>query len=92
MESAHRIRTTAGQVFQYAVATGRAERDPATDLRGALPQPMEKHQAALTDPKDVASLLRAIDAYKGTFVVKCALQLAALSFVRPGELRGGEWS
>lgn len=92
LESAHRIRTIAGQVFRYAVATGRAERDPAVDLRGALPQPGEKHHAAITDPKEVAPLLRAIDGYQGHFVVKCALRLAPLFFVRPGELRHAEWA
>ncbi len=91
LESAHRIRTIAGQVFRYAVATGRAERDPAADLRGALPQPGEKHHAAITDPKEVATLLRAIDGYQGHFVVKCALRLAPMFFVRPGELRNAEW-
>jgi len=74
LESAHRIRTIAGQVFRYAVATGRAERDPSGDLKGALPQPGEKHYAAITDPKEVAPLLRAIDGYQGHFVVKCALR------------------
>jgi integrase len=92
LESAHRIRTIAGQVFRYAVATGRAERDPSGDLRGALPQPTEKHQSAITDPKQFADLLRAIDGYKGGLIVRCALQLAALWFVRPGELRHAEWS
>jgi len=92
LESAHRIRTIAGQVFRYAVATGRAERDPAADLKGALPQPGEKHHAAITDPKEVAPLLRAIDGYQGHFVVKCALRLAPMFFVRPGELRNAEWA
>ena len=92
LESAHRIRTIAGQVFRYAVATGRAERDPSGDLKGALPQPGEKHQAAITDPKEVAPLMRAIDGYHGHFVVKCALRLAPLFFVRPGELRHAEWA
>jgi integrase len=91
LESAHRIRTIAGQVFRYAVATGRAERDPSGDLKGALPQPGEKHHAAITDPKEVAPLLRAIDGYSGHFVVKCALRLAPMFFVRPGELRNAEW-
>jgi integrase len=91
LESAHRIRTIAGQVFRYAVATGRAERDPSADLKGALPQPKEKHHAAITDPKEVAPLLRAIDGYQGHYVVKCALRLAPLFFVRPGELRNAEW-
>ncbi|MCX5834859.1 MAG: integrase arm-type DNA-binding domain-containing protein [Deltaproteobacteria bacterium] len=92
LESAHRIRTIAGQVFRYAVATGRAERDPAADLKGALPQPGEKHHAAITDPKEVAPLLRAIDGYHGHLVVRCALRLAPLFFVRPGELRHAEWA
>ncbi|RPH48778.1 MAG: DUF4102 domain-containing protein [Desulfobacteraceae bacterium] len=92
LESAHRIRTIAGQVFRYAVATGRAERDPSVDLKGALPQPHEKHHAAITKPEDVAPLLRAIDGYQGHFVVKCALKLAPLFFVRPGELRNAEWT
>jgi len=90
--TAHRVRTTAGQVLRYAVATGRAERDCSGDLRGALPQPGEKHHAAITDPKDVAPLLRAIDGYQGYFVVKCALRLAPMFFVRPGELRQAEWA
>jgi len=92
LETAHRIRTIAGQVLRYAVATGRAERDASADLKGALPQPVEKHMAALTDPKEVAPLLHAIDGYSGHFVVKCALRLAPLFFVRPGELRHAEWS
>ncbi len=91
LESAHRIRTIAGQVFRYAVATGRADRDPSGDLKGALPQPREKHHAAITDPKEVAPLLRAIDSYQGHYVVKCALMLAPMFFVRPGELRNAEW-
>jgi integrase len=92
LESAHRIRTIAGQVFRYAVATGRAERDPSGDLKGALPQPNENHHAAITDPKEVAPLLRAIDGYQGHYVVKCALRLAPMFFVRPGELRHAEWA
>ncbi len=92
LESAHRIRTIAGQVFRYAVATGRAERDPAADLKGALPQPREKHHAAITDPKEVAPLLKALDGYQGHFVVKCALRLAPMFFARPGELRNAEWA
>ena len=91
LETAHRMRGLLGQIFRYAVATGRAERDPAADLRGALPQPNENHLAALIDPKEVAPLLRALDGYQGHFVVKCALRLAPLLFVRPGELRHAEW-
>ncbi len=92
LETAHRIRTISGQVFRYAVATGRAERNPAEDLKGALPPKNAKHHAAITDPKEVGALLRAIDGYTGHFVVKCALSLAPLFFVRPGELRHAEWA
>jgi len=92
LETAHRVRTICGQVFRYAVATGRAERDPAADLKGALPPYKKGHHAAVTDPKEVAPLLRAIDGYSGSFVVKCALQIAALVFCRPGELRQAEWT
>ena len=91
LETAHRVRTICGQVLRYAVATGRAERDAAADLRGALPPTQERHHAAITDPKEVADLLRAIDGFKGTFHVKCALKLAPMLFVRPGELRQMEW-
>ena len=92
LETAHRVRTIAGQVLRYAVATGRAERDAAADLRGALPPTQERHHAAITDPKEVAELLRAIDGFKGTFHVKCALKLSPMLFVRPGELRQMEWA
>ncbi len=91
-ETAHRARFVCGQIFRYAVATGRAERDPAADLKGALTPIKTRHHAAITDPKEVAALLRAIDGYQGSFVVKCALQLAPLVFVRPGELRQAEWA
>jgi integrase len=92
LETAHRIRTICGQVLRYAVATGRAERDCAADLKGALPPYKKGHLAAITDPKKVTDLLRAIDGYEGSFVVKCALQLAPLFFVRPGEFRQAEWA
>ena len=92
LESAHRLRTIIGQVFRYAVATGRTERDPTGDLKGALPPKNRTHFASMTDPKEVAPLLRAIDGYEGSFVVKCAMRLAPLVFVRPGELRQAEWS
>ena len=91
LETAHRAMQNCGQVFRYAVATGRAERDPTGDLRGALPPPKEKHHASIIDPKRIAELLRAIDAYQGYFVTKCALRLAPLVFVRPGELRKAQW-
>jgi integrase len=92
LETAHRVRAICGQVFRYAIATGRAERDPAADLRGALPPVKPKHHSAMTDPEEVAGLLRAIDGYQGSFVTKCALRLAPYLFVRPGELRQMEWA
>ena len=92
LDTAHRVRFECGAIFRYAIATGRADRDPVADLKGALPPVKNGHHAAPTDPKDVAPLLRAIDEFQGSFVVKCALQLAPLLFVRPGELRAAEWS
>ena len=92
LETAHRAMQNCGQVFRYAVATGRAERDPTGDLRGALPPPLEKHHASILEPMLVGNLLRAIDSYEGYFVTKCALRLAPLVFVRPGELRKAQWS
>lgn len=92
LDTAHRVLQTCGQIFRYAVATGRAERDPSGDLRGALPPAKGKHYAAPTDPREVAGLLRMFDAFTGTFVVKCALRLAPMLFVRPGELRQAEWA
>jgi len=91
-DTSHRALQNIGQVFRYAVATGRADRDPTGDLRGALPPVRHKHFAALTDPKQVGELLRAFDAFEGTVVVKAALQLAPLVFVRPGELRTAKWA
>lgn len=92
LETAHRALGACGQVFRYAVATGRAERDPAADLRGALPPAKGEHFAAITDPKRVGELLRALDGYQGTLTVQCALRLAPLVFVRPGELRRAQWA
>lgn len=92
LETAHRTLSNCGQIFRYAIATGRAERDPSADLRGALPPVKEKHFAAITEPKQVSELLQAIDGYKGTLIVHCALRLAPLVFVRPGELRTAKWS
>lgn len=92
VETAHRALQNCGQVFRYAIATGRAERDPSPDLKGALPPVKESHHSAITDPKAVAGLLRAIDEYQGSLVTKCALRLAPLVFVRPGELRKAEWA
>ena len=91
VETAHRVKQICGQVFRYAVATGRAERDPSADLRGALAPAKSKHMASIIDPKGVAGLLRAIDEYQGSVVTACALKLAPLVFVRPGELRHAEW-
>ena len=90
-ETAHRALSTCGQVFRYAVATGRAERDPSGDLRGALAPIQGGHFAAATEPKHLAKILRQIDAYEGTLIVRSAMRLAPLVFVRPGELRKAEW-
>jgi len=92
LDTAHRAKGNCSQVFRYGIATGRGERDPCPDLRGALPTPKESHFASITDPRAVGELLRAIDAFKGTFVVQCALLLAPRLFVRPGELRHAEWT
>ena len=92
LETAHRALGNCGQVFRYAVATGRADRDPSGDLRGALPPANGKHFASVTEPKQVAEVLRAMDGYEGTLTVRCALRLAPLVFVRPGELRNAEWA
>ncbi len=92
IESAHRIKTLCGQVFRYAVATGRANRDHTADLKGALTPNQVKHFAAITDPKKLEPLLKAIDGYVGGFVVKCALWLQPLTLLRPGELRHLEWA
>jgi integrase len=92
LSTAHRTRVTVGQVCRYAVATGRAERDPTGDLKGALPPaPEPRHFGAALDPAVVGALLRAQDAYHGSTVVRAALRLAPLVFVRPGELRGARW-
>jgi integrase len=91
IETAHRALQACGQVFRYAIATGRAERDPTPDLRGALRPVLVEHMAAITDPRRVGELLRSIGAYKGMPIMRAALQLAPLVFVRPGELRKAEW-
>jgi len=92
IETAHRALQVCGQVFRYAIATGRTERDITPDLRGSLMQAKAGHFSAVTEPKQAAELLRIIDGYTGTFIVKSALQLAPLVFVRPGELRQAEWA
>jgi integrase len=91
LETAHRALSTCGQVFRYGIATSRAQRDVAADLRDALPPTEVKHLASTTDPKRLAELLCAIDTYQGTLTTRCALRLAPLLFVRPGELRKAEW-
>ena len=92
VDTAHRIKQTCGQIFRYAIATGRAERDPSADLKGALKPVRSRHMAAITDPQQVGGLLRAIDGYQGHTITRSALRLAPLLFVRPGELRKAEWS
>lgn len=92
LETAHRALANCGQVFRYAVATGRAQRDTAADLRGSLPPVKEKHHASITDPKAIGELLRDIEGYQGAFITRCALRLAPLVFLRPGELRKAEWA
>ena len=91
LETAHRAIRNCGQVFRYAVATGRAERDPTTDLSGALPPARSRHYPTITDPEAIGDLLRAIDGYQGSPITRAALRLAPLVFVRPGELRHAEW-
>ncbi|WP_027824420.1 tyrosine-type recombinase/integrase [Laribacter hongkongensis] len=92
IETAHRAMQSAGQVFRYAIATGRAQRNPAADLVGALAPAIKQSFPTITDPIRIAELLRAIDGYQGTLPTLCALRLAPLVFVRPGELRKAEWS
>lgn len=92
VDAAHRELQNCGQIFRYAIATGRAQRNVAADLRGALPPVIKDHWATITEPKEIGKLLRAINDYKGHFVTRCALRLAPLLFVRPGELRRAEWS
>jgi integrase len=91
-ELAHRIMQICGQVCRYAVATGRAERNVVLDLKGALTPHKPEHHATITVPQEIGGLLRAIDEYKGDFITACALKMAPLTFVRPGELRGAEWA
>jgi len=92
LETAHRTLSYCGQIFRYAIATGRAQHDTAADLRGALPPVKEKHHASITDPKLIGKLLLNIEGYKGAFITRCALKFAPLVFLRPVELRRAEWS
>lgn len=92
LETAKRAKIKAGQVFRFAVLEGVVDSDPTTSLRGALKPPRVKHHAAVVDPTKVGELLRAIDGFSGQYVTLCALKLAPMLFVRPGELRQAEWS
>jgi integrase len=91
-ETARRLRATLSEVFRYAVATARAENDPTGALKGALTTPTVTHRAAITEPVAFGALLRAIEVYTGAPETKAALELLALTFVRPGELRAAEWA
>ena len=92
LETTQRLKRVCGQIFRYAVATGRAERDPSADLRGVLKTGKVRHRASITEPLKVGELLRAMDSFSGSLVVACALKFAPLVFVRPGELRKAEWA
>lgn len=92
LDAAHRVSAICGQVFRYAIATGRAQRDPSADLKGALPAHRGKHLAAITEPVKIGKLMRDIEGYRGSFTVKCAFRLAPLVFVRPVELSRAEWA
>ena len=90
--TAHKVRGEMSMVFRYGIRQGFCKADPARDLLGAIPPAKEKHFASITDPVKVGEMLRAFEAFSGTFVVKCALSLAPMMFVRIGELRQAEWS
>ena len=92
LETARRLRSVIGSAFRFAIATGRASNDPTGALRGALVAPTVRHRAAIVEPTALGELLRAIDGHNGMPEVRGALQLLALTFVRPGELRGATWS
>ncbi|WP_213305909.1 tyrosine-type recombinase/integrase [Paraburkholderia sacchari] len=90
--TAHRLRGEISRVFRYGIKEGFCKSDPARDLVGAIPPAQTTHFAAITDPTKVGEMLRAFDGFSGTFPVLCALKLAPMLFVRPGELRKAEWS
>ena len=92
LDTAHRILQDTSRIFRYGIATGRAERDPGADLKGALPVPRKGHFSTIVDTKEIGQLLRDVDAYSGNLVVRTALRLAPYVFVRPGELRKAEWT
>lgn len=91
VETAHRVRRTCGQIFRFAIATGRADRDPAADLVGALKPYKNQHFAAVTDPARLGAVLRTLYSYTGTDVVTAALKVLPMLLVRPGELRSARW-
>jgi integrase len=91
-DTALRLRSTIGAVCRYAIATARAEADPTVSLHGALTAPTVKSRAAITDPKAVGALMRAIDGFSGQHTTQAALKIMALLFPRPGELRAAQWS
>lgn len=91
-ETVHSIQQACGQVFRYGIATGRCERNPAADLRGALKPVLVQHMAAVTEPKAVGDLMRAISGYQGSPLTRAALLLSALLFQRPGNVRAMQWS
>jgi integrase len=90
--TAHKVRSKIGMVFRYGIRQGHCKSDPARDLIGAIPQPQVTHMASITEPARVGEMLRAFEAFTGTFPVQCALKLAPMLFVRPGELRTAEWA
>jgi len=92
IETTHRVQQNCGQVFRYAVSTGRAQSDPSRDLRGALTPWKPEHYPTVTDAREVGRLLRDIWSYEGGFITKCAMKLSPMLFVRPGELRRAEWN
>jgi integrase len=92
IETAHRAHQNCGQVFRYAIATGHADRDIAADLRGSLQAVVSSHHASITEPKAIGNLLRDMAGYEGALATKCALRLAPMVFLRPGELRHAEWT
>lgn len=92
LDTAHRMHQVCSQVFRYAIATGRAERNPGQDVTGALPPVKSKHRATITAEKEIGELMRNIEAYNGTLTTRCALKLSAYTFCRPGEIRHMEWA
>jgi len=90
-ETAKRLRSTCGQIFRYGIATGRADRDVAADLQGALTSPKPKHHPAILDPKKIGALIRAIRGFEGDPTTRAGLLLTAYTFLRSGEIRHAEW-